>query len=70
MPDFRNSYKFGSARSRSERVNIILQTLLSLACSEPKPETVVLIGHSQGGAAVAQTCAMDSVVRNANIKGI
>jgi hypothetical protein len=52
------SYGFGPARSRSERVRILLEELL-VCVSAPDWDRggksgVFLIGHSQGGAASAQ----------------
>jgi hypothetical protein len=53
------SYKFGPSRGRSERVKIILEELIYLVGNSNIPASgdrhkVVLIGHSQGGAASAQ----------------
>lgn len=54
------SYQFGSGRARSERVRVLVEELLCLAVRQrdgphaPLVSPVILIGHSQGGAAVAQ----------------
>lgn len=66
IPDFRRSYSYNSSRGRSERVRILYEEII---CLDPKPETLVLVGHSQGGAASANAC-VDRVVAASNIKGL
>lgn len=66
VPDFRPSYRYGETRGRAERIRQIYEELL---CLEPKPETVVLVGHSQGGACSSLACT-NRVVQSANIKGL
>ncbi len=68
LPDFRDSYAYGAARGRSERVCAVLETLLHARSQYPHCD-VVLIGHSQGGAAVAQACRR-SVVADGCIRGL
>ena len=43
--------------------------LLKILCLDPRPKNVVLIGHSQGGAASAHACT-DRVVASAHIHGL
>lgn len=62
VPDFRPSYAFGPARGRSERVRLLQEEILLTlvghsAAGFPRPARVVLVGHSQGGAAAAQLCS-------------
>src|SRR3990167_1094363 len=66
VPDFRPSYEFGSQRGRAERVKLLFEEILSLAV---KPDVIVLVGHSQGGAASSLAC-VPRVVENWNIKGL
>ena len=66
VPDFRPTYKFGAHRGRAERVRMIYEELL---CLNPKPEIIVLIGHSQGGAASCLACT-ERVVNNYPISGL
>jgi len=66
VPDFRESYKYGYLRERSERVRIIYEEII---CLDPKPDTLVLVGHSQGGAASCHACK-ERVVLSSNIKGL
>jgi len=66
VPDFRQSYRYGSERGRSERVRIIYEEII---CLDPKPSTLVLVGHSQGGAASSHSCT-PRVVQSSNIKGL
>eukprot|EP01038_Epipyxis_sp_PR26KG_P007674 gene7674-10443_t len=66
IPDFRSTYKYGSARGRSERCKVILEEIIAL---RPQNSNIVLIGHSQGGAAAAQCCS-EKVVKGGNIKGL
>jgi len=68
LPDFRDTYAYGAARGRSERVCVVLESLLHLRSLHPDSR-VVLIGHSQGGAAVAQACRR-SVVADGCIRGL
>ena len=76
VPDFRPSYPFGPARGRSERVRILQEELL-LALLEAQPQVdarmeraVVLVGHSQGGAACAQFCASARLVKALPVRGL
>eukprot|EP00658_Telonema_sp_P-2_P064676 TRINITY_DN5383_c0_g1_i1.p1 TRINITY_DN5383_c0_g1~~TRINITY_DN5383_c0_g1_i1.p1 ORF type:complete len:341 (+),score=59.47 TRINITY_DN5383_c0_g1_i1:198-1220(+) len=66
VPDFRGTYAYGSARGRSERVRAIYEELL---CLEPPAKRVVLVGHSQGGAAAAHACT-DRVVSAQRVRGL
>lgn len=66
VPNFLDSYKFGSSRGRSERTKLIYEELL---CLPHKPRLCVLVGHSQGGAASAVACT-DRVVQAMNIQGL
>lgn len=70
IPDFRPSYRydadFTSRRGRAERVKLIYEELL---CLDPKPSHLVLVGHSQGGAASSLACT-DRVVQSCNVKGL
>jgi hypothetical protein len=66
VPDFRPSYRYKSARGRSERVSVLLTELL---CLRPRARTVVLAGHSQGGAASSLVCS-PRVVEAAHIRGL
>jgi pimeloyl-ACP methyl ester carboxylesterase len=68
LPDFRGTYAYGVARGRSERVCLVLECLLR-ARSQFPGFSVVLIGHSQGGAAAAQACRR-SVVADGGIRGL
>lgn len=58
------SYKYGSGRARSERVRIILESILIDMSQNlhrfPTHERpgYILIGHSQGGAAISQVMCM------------
>lgn len=63
VPNFTASYAYGPARGRSERVRIVLEELLIITSQTHAHHRapVVLIGHSQGGAAVAQACASEKV---------
>jgi predicted esterase len=73
LPDFRPSYKFGAARGRSERARIIAETIIEHIGStvdSSQRSQLVLIGHSQGGAACAQACANPRVIRAAQICGL
>jgi len=67
-PDFRDTYAYGAARGRSERVCVVLESLLRVRSQFPN-SSIVLIGHSQGGAAVAQACRR-SVVADGCIRGL
>jgi pimeloyl-ACP methyl ester carboxylesterase len=69
VPDFRGTYAFGPARGRSERVRTILEDLIALHGRPPAVNTVLLVGHSQGGAACAQACT-EKVVIGAKIRGL
>eukprot|EP01094_Clydonella_sp_ATCC50884_P014814 TRINITY_DN25392_c0_g1_i1.p1 TRINITY_DN25392_c0_g1~~TRINITY_DN25392_c0_g1_i1.p1 ORF type:complete len:445 (-),score=107.56 TRINITY_DN25392_c0_g1_i1:76-1410(-) len=97
VPDFRESYRYGRGRGRSERVKMIYEELLccpwvmtgrradashsraasSAADSSTGSSTdsslsllpVVLVGHSQGGAASALACT-DRIVEACNIQGL
>jgi predicted alpha/beta hydrolase family esterase len=40
-----------------------------MLCLNPKPTTLVLVGHSQGGAASAYACE-ERIVNSQNIKGL
>ena len=66
IPDFRAVYKYGTQRSRAERTRLIYEEML---CIDPRPERLVLAGHSQGGAASAYACT-DRVVRAMNVTGL
>jgi hypothetical protein len=68
LPDFRDTYAYGAARGRSERVCVVLEALLR-ARSQFPDRGVVLVGHSQGGAAAAQACRR-SVVAHGCIQGL
>ena len=68
LPDFRDTYAYGAARGRSERVCTVLECLLRARAAFPA-FSVVLIGHSQGGAAAAQACRR-CVVADACIRGL
>lgn len=68
LPDFTVTYAYGSARGRSERVCIVLESVLRSRSQFPN-SCVVLIGHSQGGAAAAQACRR-SVVCDGCIRGL
>ena len=71
-PDFRDTYRYGAFRGRSERVNTVLAELLvanSTYSSTPGRRNIILVGHSQGGAAVAQACMSTRVVQSGNIRG-
>jgi hypothetical protein len=58
------SYGFGAARSRSERVRILLEELLVCVSASDwdrgGKSGIFLIGHSQGGAASAQVSELMS----------
>jgi pimeloyl-ACP methyl ester carboxylesterase len=73
VPDFRPSYIYGPARGRSERVRILQEELL-LALLEHRDaamgRAVVLVGHSQGGAACAQLCASARLVTALPVRGL
>ena len=61
VPDFRPTYSHGPHRSRAERVKQIYEELLvTLANNANDNNTelppLILVGHSQGGAAVACAC--------------
>jgi len=66
VPDFRKTYKYESARGRSERVKTIYEEVI---CLSNRPVNLVLIGHSQGGAASAHACT-DRFVSAANVNGL
>jgi hypothetical protein len=66
VPSFLDSYRLGEARSRSERVRVLLEEIL---CMDPRPKKIVVVGHSQGGAAASLLCT-DRVVRSARIVGL
>lgn len=66
VPDFRPTYRFGAHRGRAERVRMIYEELL---CLTPKPKTIVLIGHSQGGAASCLACT-ERVVNSYPLSGL
>jgi hypothetical protein len=69
VPDYRPSYDPDAADgrvSRQARVKILYEELL---CLNPKPDIIVLVGHSQGGAVSSVAC-VDRVVENCNIKGL
>jgi len=51
VPDFRETYKYGPGRGRSERPKRLLEELLCV-----DSDRVVLVGHSQGGAASSLVC--------------
>lgn len=78
VPDFRPTYKFANDRSRAERIQLIYEELL-LAISETEHERVtggrisnipiILVGHSQGGAAIARACT-SKITSALNIRGI
>jgi pimeloyl-ACP methyl ester carboxylesterase len=78
VPDYRPTYRYGSARGRSERVRALYEELICLSGEECRCEQrgdvqrrrrVVLVGHSQGGAASAFACT-DRVVQAGNIVGL
>ncbi|MDP2438773.1 MAG: alpha/beta hydrolase [archaeon] len=66
VPSFVGSYRMGSQRSRAERVATVFEELL---CLEPRPSIVALVGHSQGGAAVALAC-VPRVVEACRVRGL
>ena len=68
LPDFRDTYAYGAARGRSERVCVVLEALLRARSQFPHCD-VVLVGHSQGGAAAAQACRR-SVVAHGCVRGL
>jgi pimeloyl-ACP methyl ester carboxylesterase len=68
QPNFTDTYAYGPARGRSERACVVLEALLHVRSRFPD-SPVVLIGHSQGGAAAAQACRR-SVVADGNIRGL
>ncbi len=68
LPDFRDTYAYGASRGRSERVCVVLEALLRARSQFPDCG-VVLVGHSQGGAAAAQACRR-SVVAHGCIQGL
>eukprot|EP00457_Paulinella_chromatophora_P011139 gb/GEZN01011265.1/.p1 GENE.gb/GEZN01011265.1/~~gb/GEZN01011265.1/.p1 ORF type:complete len:358 (+),score=27.46 gb/GEZN01011265.1/:64-1137(+) len=68
VPDFRPTYEFQSQRSRAERSRILTEELLCIT-ARYRPKQVVLVGHSQGGAAVAQVCTQRTVAA-AQVKGV
>jgi hypothetical protein len=68
QPDFTGTYAYGAARGRSERVCVVLESLLHARSRYPD-HSVVLIGHSQGGAAAAQACRR-SVVPDGRVRGL
>jgi hypothetical protein len=68
QPDFTHTYAYGAARGRSERVCIVLEYLLHARSRYPD-HSVVLVGHSQGGAAAAQACRR-SVVPDGRVRGL
>jgi predicted alpha/beta hydrolase family esterase len=71
VPDFRTSYAFGAARGRSERLRLIQEEILvQVAAMGSLPSSVVLVGHSQGGAACAQLCCSDRLVEALKIGGL
>lgn len=72
VPDFRPTYKHGERRARSERVNVLYEELLVLLSSFKQtvaPSRLVLVGHSQGGAAVAKACTR-KVCSSLEIRGV
>ncbi len=71
VPDFRPSYSYGSSRGRSERCRIILECIIEMmAIRNGRPGVCVLIGHSQGGAAAAQVCSSEGIIKAAGIVGL
>jgi pimeloyl-ACP methyl ester carboxylesterase len=68
VPDFRDTYAYGAARGRSERVCLVLESVLRARSHFPDL-CVVLMGHSQGGAAAAQACRR-GVVADGCVRGL
>ena len=57
VPNFKtqiNSYTTNHQRSRAERVKVIYEELLCMRLTDKTP--IILVGHSQGGAASATAC--------------
>ena len=65
---FLDTYAYGPARGRSERVRMILEELLC-EVQPRRPARVALVGHSQGGAASSVACT-DRVAHAARVAGL
>lgn len=72
VPDFNkqiHQYTTNQVRSRAERVKVIYEELLSLDPSFNRQVPIILVGHSQGGAASATACT-DKLCKSRNICGL
>lgn len=73
VPDFRPAYAHGEPRARAERVKMLCEELIVLlgrdGCHHGSAPSLALVGHSQGGAAVA-SCCTDKVCRALDIRGV
>lgn len=72
VPDFKSQihqYTTNQARSRAERVKVIYEEMLCLDSSIDYQVPIILVGHSQGGAASATACT-DKLCKTRNICGL